>query len=801
MVESDAKVYTCDISNGKLSVNGGEYTTSDITNGNKGLVLFPGDRLEWTSTDSVGNVVNPPCWHEGGWPQAYTISKGLWIQKADESDETALEDICDVDTIEVSYVTGGITIPGNTLENSPESMEYKTVTVDNCMTAKVPMLVKVINSQEKYYYQTRTNCMYHTTSPWHTFRYILGRKVTVEPLMDFSADVEIVLEEDAYCTEEYPASLEFGKDAFTITLPEPVRSGYKFSGWKVVDANDDERTFRSLLTVNDDNSISYAGLSNENWGYVQTAVNSKICFKPKWTSVGTVYNNALDGNNGIIIENGNSSKGYLSVETWLSSSYSIGYSAILPGYTFLGWYLDEYRIDKITDIPSNLWNIEGGYKLQARWEKNGEKECYSVDLATKKLSIMDDTFFENINAVFTGWQKDILDVEILKAVTAIPSRAFYEYNAATSIEIPNTVTTIGFQAFLGCENLKSIFIPNSVKEIGTNAFRAETTVLCYSGSYAEQYAIENGIPYEIQEEHVHKYSYEYIPADANQKTNGLRTKICLGCDETFGTLEIKYPKTVTLSDKQFTYDGKTKTPMITVTDSSGKVIDPKHYTVSMPEERSAVGKYTCTIQFKGNYYTGTKTAVFTIIPKTTGITSVQNATSGVLIKWNPNSQASGYKIYRSEDGVSFKAIKTIRDNITLSYTDTGANENGKKYVYKIYAYNDATGTTITSPASSLKAVYRISRPAFTTVTPGTGKIALRWDKIAKTSGYEIQYATDSAFKTGKNSIVLESGSAYGKTITGLVSGKKYYIRIRAYREVSGRIYYSTWSSTKYATVK
>jgi hypothetical protein len=75
-----------------------------------------------------------------------------------------------------------------------------------------------------------------------------------------------------------------------------------------------------------------------------------------------------------------------------------------------------------------------------------------------------------------------------------------------------------------------------------------------------------------------------------------------------------------------------------------------------------------------------------------------------------------------------------------------------------------------------------------------GQIRFTWGKVAVCDGYQIQYSTSSSFKDAK-SVTVKGAKNCVKTLTGLKSGKKYYIRIRSYKTVDGKKYYSDWSKT------
>ncbi len=146
----------------------------------------------------------------------------------------------------------------------------------------------------------------------------------------------------------------------------------------------------------------------------------------------------------------------------------------------------------------------------------------SVKLSDSVKSIGEWTFTKCTN--LTG-------VTIPDSVISIGAGAFCECESLTSITIPDSVTGIGYAAFSGCDNLTSITLSNSLKKIEYNTFNdcpklesiiiyPETTTISedsfsnpeiltiygIAGSYAEEYAENNGIKFEALEIHATEIS-------------------------------------------------------------------------------------------------------------------------------------------------------------------------------------------------------------------------------------------------------------------------------------------------------
>ena len=89
----------------------------------------------------------------------------------------------------------------------------------------------------------------------------------------------------------------------------------------------------------------------------------------------------------------------------------------------------------------------------------------------------------------------------------------------------------------------------------------------------------------------------------------------------------------------------------------------------------------------------------------------------------------------------------------------------------------------------------------TSVKAQSKAFTVKWKKKSGITGYQIQYSTNSKFKKGNKSIKIKNAKTISKKITKLKAAKKYYVRIRTYKIVNKKTYYSNWSKKKCVTTK
>lgn len=95
--------------------------------------------------------------------------------------------------------------------------------------------------------------------------------------------------------------------------------------------------------------------------------------------------------------------------------------------------------------------------------------------------------------------QSLIDIKIPQSVVSIDDYAFNECRSIRSIKIPESITSIGECAFKRCENLTIMEIPESVTNISEDAFLQckNLTLYVYNDSYAQNYAVENNIPFKV----------------------------------------------------------------------------------------------------------------------------------------------------------------------------------------------------------------------------------------------------------------------------------------------------------------
>ena len=216
-----------------------------------------------------------------------------------------------------------------------------------------------------------------------------------------------------------------------ITLPDaPKKESYEFVGWFF-----DKDTFNNQLKED-----TYLNKSLDQ----DINVYANYLFKEEPVKEFTVTFDTCGGDK------------MDSITTSIISSEPI---PTRDGYTFLGWYLENTYIDKVT-FP---YEVTQNITLYAKW---GENLSTSISFVVSAEGVLTEVngISETNNVVIIPNQVNNIEVKEIK------KELFLNNIYIEKLVIPETVTTLGYRMCYGCTNLKEVNLPDNISVIPDYAF-------------------------------------------------------------------------------------------------------------------------------------------------------------------------------------------------------------------------------------------------------------------------------------------------------------------------------------------
>lgn len=173
--------------------------------------------------------------------------------------------------------------------------------------------------------------------------------------------------------------------------------------------------------------------------------------------------------------------------------------------------------------------------------------------------------------------------------------------------------------------------------------------------------------------------------------------------------------------------------------------------------------------------------------------------NSLKLAWNKPAGATGYQLQR-KSGNRYKALATVKGT---SYTHKSLTA-GAGYTYRVRAYRTVGGKNYYSGWVYMTAYTKPATPNLTGLSAikSGHKIKATWKKVGgSASGYQIYWAKDKNFKkvVSKTTVSGQKKTSYtGKNFT---KGKRYYVKVRAYKTVNGSKIYGAWSKVRNVKAK
>ena len=144
-------------------------------------------------------------------------------------------------------------------------------------------------------------------------------------------------------------------------------------------------------------------------------------------------------------------------------------------------------------------------------------------------------------------------------------------------------------------------------------------------------------------------------------------------------------------------------------------------------------------------------------------------------------------------GANGKKLKKGTD-FTVTYKN---NKKVGKGTVTIRGYGKYTGKItktfkINPRATDIKSI----------ASPASGKLKVTYNKVSGVTGYVIKLSTDKSFKKAPvKTVTVKGAKKTSTTVNSLKKGKAYYVKVRTFKTVNGKNYYSLFSTVKKLKVK
>lgn len=379
-------------------------------------------------------------------------------------------------------------------------------------------------------------------------------------------------------------------------------------------------------------------------------------------------------------------------------------------------------------------------------------------------------------------------------VTAIAGNAFSNCFYLEKINLGNGVRKLGVAAFKNCMSIQSITIPKNVQKIGYNVAYFCDKLAAY---------------------HVDEQNENYCDIDGVLYTKD-KSKLVI------------YPKAKKLTDQIYTVDPACKEIEGMAFDYAAGLKE-----IKLPDGLTTIGRYVflCCEQLEKLQIPETVTTIKGALDhiknlrylylcgdvpedfvenerlKETGYSNGLGEQRTLTVMIN-EAYWDNYQAYREsfdkDDGITFEKW----DGKTIKPIPSKEPENSNNSNKKPSDNNNSN----TKPAAS-PSVGSVIQTSTTKITQPTAvkllsvknqkgkKAQVKWTKNTKASGYQVQYSMKKNFKSGIKNITIKKNKTTSTVLKKLKKKKTYYVRVRTYKKLGNKTYYSKWSNVKKVKIK
>ncbi len=192
-------------------------------------------------------------------------------------------------------------------------------------------------------------------------------------------------------------------------------------------------------------------------------------------------------------------------------------------------------------------------------------------------------------------------------------------------------------------------------------------------------------------------------------------------------------------------------------------------------------------------------------PDKVTVTAATAKQEAIKLTWKKIAACNGYNIqYSKKSDFSSPENIYISDKNTTAKTISNLGSN-KTYYVRMRSYKQIGDSKIYSSWSTdykvkTRDINEADPTSISKLTAKSKGFTVQWKTVKEATGYQIYYSKDKTLKAHA-SVTISGSNVSSKTVTKLSAKKKYYVKIRTYKTVDGKKYYSAWSSVKSVTTK
>lgn len=244
-----------------------------------------------------------------------------------------------------------------------------------------------------------------------------------------------------------------------------------------------------------------------------------------------------------------------------------------------------------------------------------------------------------------------------------------------------------------------------VQDISLNTTNVTQLKIEITGNYARYVVFDINATPVIQVNKTHSYVEETL-VEAAFRVKGTIRHVCSVCGAYYTTSSPALTRSLkdgnarlNIDTTSYTYNGKSKSPKVTVRYGYEDLVKNVDYTVKYKNNKNP-GIASVTVTGK-NGYKGSLTATFTIYPKKATLSYVKSKKKNqITVKWKKDSTVTGYEVqYSTSSYFWYTTTKTVKK--ATSKNLTGLTRKATYYV-RVRSYKTIGGTKYYGAYSNIK---------------------------------------------------------------------------------------------------